>query len=409
MMTLLRSFLILCAVVGGLAVAPAHAASVTQILGASVICDPNVDTCQYFPTQGIFLCNGTGAILDCPQFFAPDFADTTGLRFFGLTNRTNPPRCVQSTDGGIVWGLCPSNPFGAAIDILGAAFTVASNGSLLTAAQDAPDNCIIRRSTDYGISWATVYTDATAGVSCGIGFGTPTPNIITCDQTGGYCAVIARDAAFALWAVYSTDNGLNWTKGVSFSIVNGNTTVFVKSLGGSRGALTRGGINYGGAQPVGERIVSDWDNTGATPAPGGAIGTASNGATATVFDGIETIIAGPTSNPSTTHYRYSILGGVPLEVASFIPAGAPAFVNGPVLMAHGFGSIGYFISRSLVGGFVNLYMTLDGFDNVSLTQQLTPATAIIAGCCTGDMHTWNSRIYFASGGSGSNAFLVRIQ
>jgi hypothetical protein len=381
--------------------------AVNATLGASVECNPALATCLDFPTSFSFLCNGTGGILDCPQFFAPDWADTTGLRFFGITNRTNPPRCVQSTDGGSTFGLCPSNPFSAAVDIFGAFFTVSSDGSLLAAAQDAPDNCIIRRSTNYGTSWATVYTDATAGVSCGIGFGSPTTNNIHCASTGGYCVLVGRDGVFDVWAIYSTDNGLNWTKGVAFTLVNGNGQVSVKT-DGTRGSLTRLGVNYAGSQPLGEQIVSDWDNTTATPAPGTG-DTAANGAAAVVFNGVETVIAGPGGVTLTTHYRYTIAGGAPILVNSFVPAGAPAFANGPVFMVHGFSNIGYFITRNLAGTNVNVYLSVDGFDTVALISSVAPATALIAGCCTGDVHTFGGRIYFTGGGTASTAWLARIQ
>jgi len=392
----------------GLCYAVPAQTSVQAVYGGALTCDPALVTCGAFPVSGAFLCNGTGGILDCPQWFAPDFADTTGLRFFGITNRTNPPRCVQSTDGGTVWGLCPSNPFVAAVDILGAFFTVASDGSLLSAAEQGANNCIIRRSTDYGISWATVYTDTTAGVSCGVGFGSPTTNNMHCAQTGGYCVTVGRDGAFDLWAIYSTDNGLNWTKGVAFTIVNGNAQVSVKT-NGANGSLTRLAVNYGGAQPLGEQIVSDWDNTGATPLPVGATGTGASGAAAFLFNGVESVILGPVNVPVTVHSRYTIAGGVPVEAAQFIPAGAPAFANGPNFMAHSFGSIGYFITRNIATTTVNIYMTLDSFDTVTLTQSLTPATALIANCCVGDIHTWNGKIYFTGAGVGSTAWLIRIQ
>lgn len=381
---------------------------VGAVMGGNVACEPTNPGCQSFPTQASFLCNGTGALLDCPQYFAPDWAGSDS-RFFGITNRTNPPRCVQSTDGGVIWSLCPTNPFSVAGG--GAFLTVASNGALVVAGDQGADNCIIRRSTDYGATWATVFTDTTATATCGVSFSAPTPSVLRCASTNAYCVMIGRTTGtFDLIPYFSTDNGATWTKGAAFNIVTGNEQVTVAvEDNGTLGSLARFQVTYA-VQTFARKTGNVFVATGIVPTPPGA-GTNTRCTGSMIFNGDESIVCGPDSIMTTTYRLFHSVSGVPSLTASFtLSATAPTFAQNPDNMAIAFNATtAYLIGRNDANTAVLIHITRDGFGSAPLLASLIPATALIAGCCRGDVALRSGNIYFTSGATGDRAFLGRIQ
>jgi hypothetical protein len=410
-------FIGLVGIVGILVVIPTSHA-VMKTLGSQAQCDTALSGCSTVPLSPSFLCDGTGIILDCPQFASPDYADTTGLRFFGITNRANPGRCVKSTNGGTTWGLCDAttiSPFTGALDFLGANFAVASDGSLIAAGDQGTNNCIIRRSTDYGVSWTTVFTDSvTVNVSCGILFGNPTSNTLRCASSGNYCVMIATiTGSFDLLAYYSTNNGASWTTGITFNIVtiDGQISVVVNSSG-TGGSLTHFATNY---NVVGRKFANtsggDWTVTGLIPtSPGSADGEALRCTSAYIGSG-QNVFCGPDITATTTYRAFSHSGAsTPSLIASVIPPNGLTNAQAPDFMVAGYGSsTAYVVARNNLSTVLNIWITRDSFGSLFQIGTLTPASPLIAACCHGDMFSYNGKIYFTSGSSGTTAFFGVIQ
>jgi hypothetical protein len=384
--------------------------SQTRTIVGSTVDGPN----DSFPLSATLLCDGGGAILDCPQFFSPDWSDTTGLKFYGLSNRTNPPRCVQSTDGGTVWGLCSSNPFVAAVDDLGAHFSVASDGSLIVAANQGANNCIIRRSTDHGVSWTTVYTDTTATVNCGLSYGGASPNNVRCASEDSYCVAFGHfTGSFDLVAYYSIDYGATWTKGTIFNIVSSDEQLGIAvASDGFSGSLTRYGINY---NTVGRKFAymsgTDWLATGLIPVPIGEVGGNSSRCVsgAAIFNG-QSVFCGPGGTLTTTYHLFTHAGGTVLSTTDVVPQNGLTNAQAPDFMMVGYDSTtAYMVGKNGANTRVVVWITRDTFSSVLQIASLTPTTAVISGCCRGDIHVRNGKVYFSSGASGSNAFLGAIQ
>lgn len=394
-----------------LAPLPASSQTVTAILGANVGCDTAVAGCVDVPLAAAIICDGQAGVLDCPQFFAPDWAGSP-LRFFGITNRTNPPRCVQSTNGGGTWGLCPSNPFTGAVDLLGAVMTVGSDGSLIAAADQGVNNCIIRKSTDYGVSWSTVFTDLTANVSCGLAFGNPQPSFIRCAKVGGYCVVIGREVGtFNLIAYFSSDIGTNWTKGTPFNIVSGDEEIGVQiSENGTAGSLTRYNITYNTANwTFAYTSGTDWLRTTVIPLPAGAGAASRCSSGASIFGG-QAVVCGPDGTMTGT-YRYFTHGaGTIVLIKSFTMPGGLTFADAPDQMVVGYDTTtAYLVGRNVGSTAIQVYVTRDTLTSTYLIGTLTPTTALIAGCCRGDIYVRGKKIYFTSGATSTQAFFGRIQ
>lgn len=383
------------------------ATSVGAVLGGSIACDPTVDTCGKFPGSASILCNGTGVILDCPQFFAPD-PTGTGPRFFGITNRTNPPRVITSTDGGLTWGLVPTQPYVAALDAFGAGIAVSSTGTIIVPANQGANNCIIRVSTDQGTSWTTAFTDVGATDNCGILFGNPTGNIARCAQSAGYCAVLnpTGAGAFNLITYFSNDNGTSWTKGgVSDSVVSGDQELQIKIDGsGSSGVVGYAQISNGNG-PVNKSGDLFREGTGfawnASRCWGALLQSGSRQ------------ICGPDNSGGVNnnlYNHYTVGGGITTFINTFTLSDAPVFSQSPDFHVEGFSnSIGYLMGRNAAATRVNIYVTTTTWTSAALIAQLNPATALIAGACRGESHKFGSKIYFTCGGTASQAFFAVIQ
>ena len=378
------------------------ATPVGAVLGASLACDAANPDCQPFPTNAVFLCNGTGILLDCPQFFSPDFSDTTGQRFFGVTNRTNPPRYIKSTDGGATWTLTTTQPYVAVVDAFGGGIAVSSAGTIIAPANQGANNCIIRVSTDQGANWTTAFTDTGATDNCGLLFGTPTGNYARCAQTSGYCAVMnpTGNAAFNLITYFSNDNGTSWTKGgVSDSVVSGDQEMQIKIDGsGSTGVIGYFSFSNGNG-PVNKSGDLFREGTG----------FAWNGARCpgVVLQNGSRMICGPDNVATTLYQNFTIGGGIATQVNTFTLPDSPAFANAPDFHVEAFSSSkAYIFARNLANTRVNIYITGDAFTSGAiLLTQMNPATALIGGACRGESHKWQNKMYFTCGGSGSQAFL----
>jgi len=382
--------------------------------GVKTIIGSRVDATGFvpIPSSATLSCDGAGGNLDCPQFFGPDWVDSTGVRFFGLTNRANPPRCVKSTNGGGTWGLCDAgtaSPFVGALDLLGGSMTTAADGSLIAVGDQGANNCIIRRSTDYGTSWSTVFTDTTASRSCGIAFSNPTTNMVRCAQTG-FCTVIGRGAgAFEEVNYFSNDYGANWSIGTSFTMVSGDAEFHLRlNNSGNVGVLSPFAVTYASTFAA---ILSgnNFIVTTAIPTPPGS-GASAKCPGSVIFGSNNYVVCGPDPLNTTTYRLFNIIGTTPTFLYSFLPLDTPTNAQSPdfTIIAYN-GNVAYMVGRSADGTKINVYVTQDTFNTIIRIASLTPTTGLITGCCRGDMHVWNGKIYFTIAGTGANAVFGKVQ
>lgn len=381
------------------------AEAVFKVVGGQAECDTNNAGCLSFPTQISLLCDGSGTNLDCPQLFSPDFADTTGLRFYGVTNRVNPPRYTVSINGGVTWALLSAQPYAAVVDGLGGGIAVSSSGVIIAPANQGLNNCIIRISIDKGVSWSTAFTDIGATDNCGQSFGAPITNNARCAQNSGYCAVVnpAGAGAFNFTTYFSNDNGINWTKGaITDQVVSGDQRVQIKlDNSGVDGVIGMGQISNGNGSVY---KLGDVFREGTGFIWGGARCLGS------VIMGTERIICGPNNVATTLYQNFTVGGGIATLANTFELTDAPLFVNGPNFHVEAFSSsIGYLFGRNLAGTKVNVYITTNAFASAILLGQVTPTIELIFGACMGESHKWSGKIYFTCGGSATQAFLGVIQ
>jgi hypothetical protein len=305
---------------------------VTRIVGGQAECDTALSGCIPIPLVLSLLCNGAAGNLNCPQYFAPDRSDTTGQTFYGINNNGSPARCVKSTNGGSVWSACASNPF--ATSIAGVYFGVASNGTLIASTNTATNTCEIKISTNGGVSWSTVFTQATLFV-CGGGGISETSSLIKCDAATNYCVILSFDQSvfFNVIPINSTNNGASWAAGTTIALggSNGGTSagVWGFATNDSQGivsgvtmrstahATIRSGNNY--------VIGPVMSNFGAD--------TATNGCAAIINNGITQLLCSPESVAPTVFTLRDTTG---LIVSSHAPFGAPARANGPSMLGISF-------------------------------------------------------------------------
>lgn len=375
---------------------------VGAVMGGNVLCDPTNPGCQAFPISGSILCNGTAGNLNCPQFFHPDWSQSPGTTFYGITNRVNPPLFIVSTDGGTVWSPVAVQPFTAAVLNFGASMAVSSDGSLLAASGQGANLCIIRRSTDNGASWTTVFTSLVQ--NCSLGFVAPTPPGMYCHETNGYCAFVNPFVASTITVIYSTDNGATWTVGVTYSHISSDARTWGPILepGGVNGILIRG-VNPTAPRPFGVKSGNDFTGTVNFAPPVNL-----NCRPLFMRSSAHAVCA---PNAGGDLYQFTTggaLGIAPLVINTFTPEDTSGILEPQVV---GFDAItGYMIQVSFATPTrLNLFVTRNTWGSVVRVSQIIPTTAPSSACCKGNIMRWGNRIYFSSGSTSSQAFLGVIQ
>lgn len=169
--------------------------AVTMTIGAQANCDTTITSCIAFPTQLTALCVSAS----CPFRTNPSYTSST--RFWG-TFLSGNSQCVTSTDGGVTWPACTTQPFVASTQEY---YAEASDGSVIAAGSTA-GTCTIRRSTNGTVSWTDVFTQA---VAC---LGNNTEGQTLHCLSNGTCELISSTTADSKFRMFrSTDNGASWT------------------------------------------------------------------------------------------------------------------------------------------------------------------------------------------------------
>lgn len=173
-------------------------AAVTHILRGELACDPANPNCVSIPLTFTVLCSAT-----CP--FRSSFSFSDSNRFWGASG-TGVGSCITSTDGGITWPACDSQPFVTGANEL---YAGASDGSVIAASTTTgPTTCTISRSTNNGTSWGVVFTSL---VNCNPGG--QEGQYLYC-LSSGVCELATNDASGQLYRIFrSSDNGQNWSIG----------------------------------------------------------------------------------------------------------------------------------------------------------------------------------------------------
>ena len=381
--------------------------AITAIVGSQVACDTAITGCNLVLLNTLtLLCDGRAGNLNCPQFFAPDRSDATGQTFYGINNNGNPSKCVKSVNGGVTWAACTTNPF--ATSTSGVEFGVARNGALLAGANIAAgDTCVIKRSTDGGVSWTTVHTQATLYI-CGGGGASEQTSLIKCDATTDYCVVLSFDQSvfFNVIPLNSTDNGATWKAGTTIALGGGNGSPPVANWGvitNDTIGITVGTTNHITAHPilrsgntwVQGAVMSNW-----------AGGNASSGCAAIINNGVNQILCPPTNAVlTTTYYLRDTLGGI---VNSHIPVGVGAQANGPTLIAvsPSSGVIYAVLLDQLTTSKYRILVSIDSFASSITLGLITPTNAF--GTPNGEILYYMGKIYFTSGGRGGSAQFMRL-
>lgn len=362
--------------------------AITSILGASVA-NPG-------PLVGI-LCSGSTSI-NCPQYMHPDWTDTRKERFFGVTNRVNPGLCVQSTDQARSFSVCATQPFAAAVLNIGIKFAVSSNGSLLAASGQGAQTCIIRRSTDKGLTWSTVYSTATE--VCSVLYTSPAPPEFYCSEQNGYCALIDGSGTPTVKIIQSTNNGASWSvHAPNLTMPSADSKVWgpILSQDGTVGIISHGSNETTGQPFATSNATGLWATTpNYFPSVNQSCRPYLSGAT-------QQALCLPNAGGTTlTKVNAS---GVPFEDGSIILSVLPFEFGWLPANINSQNGLAIVLSKT-VNTLLYTFSTGSNWSATSLRGGLTYPTSLF-GCCAGNQLTWGDAVYFTSGYSGSNAVVLK--
>jgi hypothetical protein len=198
--------------------------AIKSIVGVSSECDSTNTGCIPIPLANTTICSA-----GCTTLTAKSFTDAN--RFWGGTSS-----CRTSTDGGATWGNCTTQPLSSGAQ---ENYAEASDGSVIAIGQ-VTTTCTVKRSTDQGANWTTVYTAASTAIACGGAV------------TGGYRLICLSDARCTFSTVHgttsvpialeSTDNGQTWVPTTYGAVA---TSFVSMAWDGSAGIATSNGLRSG--------------------------------------------------------------------------------------------------------------------------------------------------------------------
>jgi len=186
------------------------------LYGAQMACDPALTGCQKIPLTVTILCTTS-----CPRIMAPTWSIPT--RFWGSVLGASP-NCVTSSDSGVTWAGCTTQPFSSGTK---EHYAGTADGAVVAVAQ-VGGNCVVKRSTDLGTTWPTVFTYA---VTNGCGGSLLGDFFLKCLPTGDCVMPFINPGTQVLHGLRSTDNGQTWAS---------QTTVAGAVCGGTAGTAYDG-------------------------------------------------------------------------------------------------------------------------------------------------------------------------
>lgn len=182
--------------------------AIVRIVGTTGQCDTTISGCNPIPLIPTTLC-----VASCVQNIAPDWKVPT--RLWGV----NTNACRVSVNGGVTWGACgTSNPTGSG----GQTFIAGTgDGAAVVIGDNGVNNCLIKRSTDGGTVWTTVFTSAVIGSSSCTGQQGNSKLQCLSDGRCAYFGTRVTDSKPIV--IHSDDNGLTWSISAGATAVPGGT------------------------------------------------------------------------------------------------------------------------------------------------------------------------------------------
>lgn len=372
------------------------ASAITTVIGAQVSSPPIV----YVPTTLSIVCDGTlAAGNNCPQYWSPDWTDDNNLIAYGYTNQTTPGRCLKSVNGAVSWSYCSADPFTTSyLNTTPTAFAATSTGALLAAVNvnNTTQACVIKRSTDGGVTWTTVHTQ-NGTYACGAWSSSAMPSPMKCAKYADTCVLYGYDVATTSQvAVFtSINNGATWTSPTSL-LGSPLNPPMVGSAMNDDGTLSITGATTGS---VGRSFVYSRDGT--TYVTSAAWGTAVGNSRCTgpfIYNNIDPAVMCGANSSTQTWQMVRMNSTVPTTIAQFtLGNGSPTSGQSPdVIGIQWATNIFYLITRLHATGATNVYVTVDNFSTMNFLGTLTPTT-IFGSNPRGDIYIWGSAIYWSSG------------
>lgn len=191
----MKKILSICVLLGLLVTSRSYA--VPQLFGATGECNLAFSGCTVIPLSPTILCS-----VSCVNLSSPSFIDSD--RFWGTTGTG----CRTSLNGGMTWAACTTQPLSSGGQ---EQYAGASDGSVIAIGQVAT-TCTVKRSTDNGSNWTTVYTAASTAIICGgaISGGSR----LKCLSDARCTFSTGHGVTGVPIALESTDNGQTWVSSV---------------------------------------------------------------------------------------------------------------------------------------------------------------------------------------------------
>lgn len=210
-----------------LSVCVGNSDAVMKIVGLTGECNLAFSGCTVIPLTPTTLCT-----VSCAQQTSFSFTDAN--RFWGAST-TGVGSCLTSTNGGIAWGACASQPFTTGNREFYAG--TPDGGVIAVGTTTGPTTCTIKKSTNNGTTWSTVFT---ALVQCTSG--TLEGQRLYC-LSDGNCEFIGWDASTV--TIYrSSNSGDSWVAGETTT--GGNCAISSVAWNGTAGIIPSQNTGCGG-------------------------------------------------------------------------------------------------------------------------------------------------------------------
>lgn len=244
----MKKILSICVLLGLLVTSRSYA--VPQLFGAAGECNLAFSSCTVIPLSPTVLCS-----VSCVTLSSPSFTDSN--RFWGTTGTG----CRTSSNGGSTWGNCTTQPLSSGGQ---EQYAGASDGSVIAIGQVAL-TCTVKRSTDNGSNWTTVYTAAYTAIICG---GAVTGGTrLKCLSDGRCTFATLNGTTFFPVVLESIDNGQSWvssgfgaagTNPISLAwngVVGIGTSNTLRSLRYIAGSWGQGSAGFAGCGTISGSVV----------------------------------------------------------------------------------------------------------------------------------------------------------